>query len=81
MYSVGVRDSERALRDETESGDEKDNRGESKVKALVRLRNGRENFCFCSCTQSEIEPANLQNKGLGGARALLTVKQNPPAFP
>lgn len=36
--------------------------------------------CFCSRTQSEIEPANLQNKGLRGAPALLAVKLNPPSF-
>lgn len=68
MYSIGIRDSQRVLRDERESGDEKDNRGESKVKALVRLSNGRKSSCFWSCTQSEIEAANLQNKGLGRVR-------------
>lgn len=80
VYSIGIRDSERALRDERESGDKKDNRGESEVKALVRLSNGRKSSCFWSCTQSEIEPANQQYKGLGGVPALLTVKQNPPSF-
>lgn len=63
VYSIGIRDSERVLRDERESGDKKDNRGESEVKALVRLSNGRKSSCFWSCTQSEIEPANQQNKG------------------
>lgn len=65
MYSIGIRDSERVLRDERESGDKKDNRGEAKVKALVRLSNGRKNSCFWCCAPSEIEPANLENKGLG----------------
>lgn len=80
MYSIGIRDSERVLRDERESEDKKDNRGESKVKALVCLSNGRKSSCFWSCTQSEIEPANLQNEELGGVLALLTVKLNPPSF-
>lgn len=80
VYSIGTCDSEKALRDKRESGDEKDNRGESKVKALVRLSNGRKSSCFWSCTQSEIIPVNLQNKGLGGVLALLTVKQNPQSF-
>lgn len=68
----------RAARDERESSDKEDNRGESKVRAPVRLRRGRgrkkkkrrrrrrrrrRHSCFCSCTPSEIEPANLQNKG------------------
>ena len=80
VYSIGICDSERALRDERESGDEKDNRGESKVKSSVRLSNGRKSSCFWSCAQSEIIRSNLQNKGLGGALALLTVKQNPLSF-
>ncbi len=46
VYSIGLRDSERGLRDERESGDKKDNRGESKVKALVRLCNGKEKLLF-----------------------------------
>lgn len=36
--------------------------------------------CFWSCTQSEIELANLQNKGLGVVLVLSTVKLNPPSF-
>lgn len=46
VYSIGVCDSERVLRDERESGDKKDNRGESKVKALVRLSDGRKKLLF-----------------------------------
>lgn len=80
LYSIGVHDGERVLRDERESGDEKDNRGESKVKALVRLCNGRKSSCFWSCTQSEIEAANLQTKGAWRSVALLTVKPNPLSF-
>lgn len=80
VYSIGICDSERVLRDERESGDKKDNRGESKVKALVRLSGGSKSSCFWSRTQSEIEPANLQDEELGGVLALLTVKLNPPSF-
>lgn len=71
----------RELRDESASGDEEDNRGEGKVTALVGLSGGRKNFCFCSCTQSEIEPANLQNTRLGREWALSTAKQNLPSLP
>lgn len=46
VYSVGICDSKRALRDERESEDKEDNRGESKVKALVRLSNGGKKLLF-----------------------------------
>lgn len=81
LYSIGIRDSERALRDERESGDKKDNRGEGKVKLCSFLAMEGKSSCFWSCAQSEIEPANLQNKGLRGVLALLTVKLNPLTFP
>lgn len=71
MYYIGICGGEKVLRDERESEDEEDNRGESKVKALVRLSNWRKSFCFWSCIQSEIEPANLENKGLGGVQGFI----------
>lgn len=80
MFSIGIRDSERAQRDEEESGDEEDNRGEGKVEALVCLSGAGESSCFWPRAQSEIEPANLLNKGLGGVLLLLTAKQNPLYF-
>lgn len=46
LYSEGIRNSERVLRDERESADKKDNRGESKVRAPVRLRSGRKKLLF-----------------------------------
>lgn len=46
VYSIGICDSERVLRDERESRDKKDNRGESKVKALVCLSNGWKKLLF-----------------------------------
>lgn len=46
MYSEGVRDIERVLRDERERAHGKDNRGEIKVKALVRGSSGRKKLLF-----------------------------------
>lgn len=46
LYSEGIRNSDRVLRDERESADKKDNRGESKVSAPVRLRGGRKKLLF-----------------------------------
>lgn len=46
VYSIGICDSERVLRDEKERRDKKDNRGESKVKALVCLSNGWKKLLF-----------------------------------
>lgn len=46
LYSEGIRNSDLVLRDERESADKKDNRGESKVRAPVRLRGGRKKLLF-----------------------------------
>ncbi len=46
VYSIGIRDSERVLRDERKSGDKKDNRGERKVKALVHVSSGGKKLLF-----------------------------------
>lgn len=65
MYSIGIRDSERVLRDESESGDKKDNRGESKVKALVRLSNGRKKaLVFGPALNQKLNQPAYRTRGL-----------------
>lgn len=63
VHSIGIRDSKWVPKDERESEDEIDNRGEDGVKASVRLGNWRKSSCFRFSTQSEIEPANQRNTG------------------
>lgn len=66
------------LRDERESGDNKDNRGENKVRALVRLSSGRKKaLVFRPALDQKL---NLQNQGLRRVLPPLTVKPNLPLF-
>lgn len=48
VFSVGIHVSESVVRDERESEDKNDNRGEGKVKASVRLSNRRKSSCSFS---------------------------------
>lgn len=79
--SVAARERERAGGDERESVDEEDNRGESEVRALLlRLSKGRKSSAFWSRTQSEIEPANQKNQGLGEAPAFIDTETKSTCF-
>lgn len=71
----------RVLRDETERGDNKGNRGENKVSAWVRCRGGRKELLFLPPSQSEIELADAENGGLRPALPLLTVQLYQPSLP
>lgn len=74
MYSVGFCDSERGMRGRVEARKIIEVRVRSKLWCVLAM-DGKSS-CFWSCTQSEIEPASLQNKGLRRVLALLTVKLN-----
>lgn len=68
-HSIGIRDSERVLRDERESGYKKDNRGESKVKALVRLSNGRKKaLVFGPALNQKLNQPTYRTRGLEECR-------------